>query len=56
VGDCGNLDDVDNWFLTCEFLGNLWFDIYNWLGFITVHLGHVVEAKSLISFKDNKPF
>jgi len=41
MGVCGNLEDVDHLFLACEFLGNIWFDIYKWLDFIMVHPRHV---------------
>jgi len=34
---CGLNEDVDHLFVRCDFLGNIWSLVSNWLGFATVN-------------------
>lgn len=39
--DCGCLEDIDHFFLQCDFFGRLWSLISGWLGFGTIHHGNI---------------
>jgi hypothetical protein len=43
VGGCGKSKDIDNLFLSCDFFKKIWYGISSWLGFIMVHLAHVLN-------------
>jgi hypothetical protein len=53
-GGCGSQEDIDHLFLTCEFYGKIWYEIYNWLGLFSVkpaHIhNHIIQFPSLGGF------
>jgi len=40
---CGSSEDIDHLFLSCDFYEQIWYDIYNWLGIVTVKPAHVKD-------------
>lgn len=38
---CGSREDIDHMFLTCDYFDQIWCDIYNWPGLVSVTPAHV---------------
>jgi len=36
ISSCGQLESVDHIFLDCSPFSSLWYDVYRWLGMVTV--------------------
>jgi len=54
---CGSSEDIDHLFLTCDFFGQICYEIFKWLGFVTVKAAHVkdhlLQFRSLDGFSKN---
>lgn len=50
VGGCGKSEDIDHLFLFCGFFEKIWYDIFCWPCFTTVH--HVRIADHLLQFEN----
>jgi len=57
AGGCGNPEDVNHLFISCEFFEKISFDISNWLGVTKVHPTHVsyhlLQFRALGGFSKN---
>jgi len=40
---CGLMEDIDHFFISCEFFRKIWLGISHWLGFSTIRHAHVVD-------------
>jgi len=57
VGDCGQVDDMNHLFLSCDCFRKLWCGLYSWFGFTTVHPAqvedHFLQFRSLGGYSKN---
>jgi len=53
-GGCGSQEDIDHLLLFCDFYGHILYEIYNWLGLVSVttaHINyHIIQFRSLGGF------
>jgi len=43
VGVCGQVEDMNHLFLSCDFFRKLWYGLYSWFGFTTMHPTQVAD-------------
>jgi len=42
-GGCGLQEDSDNLILTCDYFGQIWYEIFNWLGVVSAKPARVKD-------------